>query len=76
MVVFFIAVLFELSRYVVCFLLIGLVSLDVFGLVFVVKYKVRDFILSSRVVYLVEGGFDSDEIVRDRFFRLRYRSEV
>lgn len=59
-IVVFDVVLFELSCYVVYIFLIGLVDLEVFGLVFVIKYKVWDFVLSSRVVCLGEGGLDSD----------------
>lgn len=75
-IIAFHAVLFEPSRHAACLLLTGPASPDVPGLVSVAKHKVRDLILSSRVVHLAEGGPDSDETVRDRFSRLRYRSEA
>nr|XP_014585784.1 protein FAM234A isoform X3 [Equus caballus] len=75
-IITFHAVLFEPSRHAACLLLTGPASPDVPGLVSVAKHKVRDLILSSRVVHLAEGGPDSDETVRDRFSRLRYRSEA
>lgn len=45
-------------------------------MVSVAKHKVRDLVPSGRVVRLAEGGPDSDQAVRDRFSRLRYRSEA
>lgn len=71
-----IAVLFEPSRHAACVLLTGPASPDTPGTVSVVKHKVRDLVQSSRVVRLAEGGPDSDQAVRDRFARLRYRSEA
>lgn len=70
------AVLFEPSRHAACVLLTGPASPDTPGTVSVVKHKVRDLVQSSRVVRLAEGGPDSDQAVRDRFARLRYRSEA
>ncbi|XP_010840563.1 PREDICTED: protein ITFG3 [Bison bison bison] len=46
------------------------------GLVSVTKHKVQDLVLAGRVVHLAEGGAESDQAVRDRLSRLRYRSEA
>ncbi|XP_004438301.1 PREDICTED: protein ITFG3 [Ceratotherium simum simum] len=75
-IVTFHVALFEPSRHAACLLLMGPASPDAPGLVSVAKHKVRDLIPSSRVVRLAEGGPDSDQAVRDRFSRLRYRSEA
>ncbi|XP_045640449.1 protein FAM234A isoform X1 [Ursus americanus] len=75
-IVAFQAVLFEPSRHAACVLLTGPTSPDTPGMVSVAKHKVRDLVPSSRVVRLAEGGPDSDQAVRDRFSRLRYRSEA
>uniref|UniRef100_A0A2K6FLE9 Protein FAM234A n=2 Tax=Propithecus coquereli TaxID=379532 RepID=A0A2K6FLE9_PROCO len=69
-------VLFEPSRHAAYVLLTGPASSDMPGLVSVIKHKVRDLVPSSRVVRLGEAGPDSDQAIRDRFSRLRYRSEV
>lgn len=71
-----VAVLFEPSRHAACVLLMGPASPDAPGTVSVAKHKVRDLVPSGRVVRLAEGGPDSDQAVRDRFSRLRYRSEA
>lgn len=68
-IVAFDAVLFEPS-------LTRPASSDVPGLVSVTKHKVRDLVPGSRVIHLGEGSTDSDQAIRDRFSRLRYRSEV
>jgi len=54
----------------------GPASPDAPGTVSVAKHKVRDLVPSGRVVRLAEGGPNSDQAVRDRFSRLRYRSEA
>lgn len=69
-----VAVLFEPSRHAAYVLLTGPAHPDGPGVVSVAKHKVRDLVPGSRVVRLAEGGPDSDEAVRDRFSRLRYRS--
>ncbi|XP_077618846.1 protein FAM234A [Crocuta crocuta] len=73
-IVAFRAVLFEPSRHAAYVLLTGPAHPDGPGVVSVAKHKVRDLVPGSRVVRLAEGGPDSDEAVRDRFSRLRYRS--
>ncbi|XP_045315923.1 protein FAM234A isoform X1 [Leopardus geoffroyi] len=75
-IVAFQAVLFEPSRHAAYVLLTGPTRQDAPGVVSVAKHKVRDLVPSSRVVRLAEGGPDSDQAVRDRFSRLRYRSEA
>ncbi|XP_059934349.1 protein FAM234A isoform X2 [Mesoplodon densirostris] len=75
-IVTFQVVLLEPSRHAAYILLTGPASPDPPGLVSVAKHKVRDLIPSSKVVRLAEGGPDSDQAVRDRFFRLRYRNEA
>ncbi|XP_043417103.1 protein FAM234A [Prionailurus bengalensis] len=75
-IVAFQAVLFEPSRHAAYVLLTGPTRQDAPGVVSVAKHKVRDLVPSSRVVRLAEGGPDSDQAVRDRFSRLRYRSET
>ncbi|XP_008849027.1 protein FAM234A isoform X2 [Nannospalax galili] len=73
-IVAFDVILFEPSRHAAYVLLTGPASSDVPGLVSVTKHKVRDLVLDSRVVHLGEGSSDSDQAIRDRFSRLRYRS--
>ncbi|XP_053411812.1 protein FAM234A isoform X1 [Nycticebus coucang] len=75
-IVTFEAVLFEPSRHAAYVLLTGPTTSDVPGLVSLIKHRVRDLVPSSRVVRLSEAGPDSDQAVRDRFSRLRYRSEA
>ncbi|XP_051023682.1 protein FAM234A [Acomys russatus] len=75
-IVAFDAILFEPSRHAAYVLLTGPASSDMPGLVSVTKHKVRDLVPGSRVVHLGEGRSDSDQAIRDRFSRLRYRSEV
>uniref|UniRef100_A0A8C8XL52 Protein FAM234A n=1 Tax=Panthera leo TaxID=9689 RepID=A0A8C8XL52_PANLE len=75
-IVAFQAVLFEPSRHAAYVLLTGPARQDAPGVVSVAKHKVRDLVPSGRVVRLAEGGPDSDQAVRDRFSRLRYRSEA
>ncbi|XP_052052263.1 protein FAM234A [Apodemus sylvaticus] len=75
-IVAFDAVLFEPSRHAAYVLLTGPASSDVPGLVSVTKHKVRDLVPGSRVIHLGEGSSDSDQAIRDRFSRLRYRSEL
>ncbi|XP_014930345.2 protein FAM234A [Acinonyx jubatus] len=75
-IVAFQAVLFEPSRHAAYVLLTGPTRQDAPGVVSVAKHKVRELVPSSRVVRLAEGGPDSDQAVRDRFSRLRYRSEA
>ncbi|XP_034362413.1 protein FAM234A [Arvicanthis niloticus] len=75
-IVAFDAILFEPSRHAAYVLLTGPASSDVPGLVSVTKHKVRDLVPGSRVIHLGEGSTDSDQAIRDRFSRLRYRSEV
>ncbi|XP_054570536.1 protein FAM234A isoform X2 [Eptesicus fuscus] len=75
-VVAFQVALLEPGRHAACILLTGPASPDAPGLVSMAKHKVQDLILSSRVVHLAEGGADSDQDVRDRLSRLRYRSEA
>ncbi|XP_032461238.1 protein FAM234A isoform X2 [Phocoena sinus] len=75
-IVTFQVVLLEPSRHAAYILLTGPASPDPPGLVSVAKHKVRDLIPSSKVVHLAEGGPDSDQAVRDRFSRLRYRNEA
>jgi integrin alpha FG-GAP repeat containing protein 3 len=70
------AVLFEPSRHAAYVLLTGPASSDEPGLVSVTKHKVRDLVPGSRVVRLGEGRSDSDQAIRDRFSRLRYRSKA
>ena len=68
--------LFEPGRHAACILLTGPASADAPGLVSMAKHKVQDLILSSRVVRLTEGVPDSNQAIRDRLSRLRYRSET
>ncbi|XP_017366349.1 protein FAM234A isoform X1 [Cebus imitator] len=75
-IVAFDAVLFEPSRHAAYVVLTGPANSEAPGLVSVIKHKVRDLVPSSRVVHLGEGGPDSDQAIRDRFSRLRYRSEA
>ncbi|KAM9208451.1 protein FAM234A [Dugong dugon] len=75
-IVAFEAVLFEPSRHAAYVLLTGPESPAEPGLVSVTKHKVRDRIPDSRVVRLGQDRAESDQAVRDRFSRLRYRSEV
>ncbi|XP_077762018.1 protein FAM234A [Canis aureus] len=75
-IVAFQAVLFEPSRHAACVLLMGPAGPDTPGTVSVAKHKVQDLVPGSRVVRLAEGGPDTDQAVRDRFSRLRYRSEA
>ncbi|XP_073916238.1 protein FAM234A isoform X2 [Castor canadensis] len=75
-IVAFDAVLFEPSRHAAYVLLTGPASSDEPGLVSVTKHKVRDLVPGSRVVRLGEGRSDSDQAIRDRFSRLRYRSKA
>lgn len=75
-IVAFQVALFEPGRHAACVLLTGPAGPDAPGLVTMTKHKVQDLILSSRVVRLTEGGSDSDEAIRDRLSRLRYRSET
>lgn len=75
-IVAFDAILFEPSRHAAYVLLTGPASADMPGLVSVTKHKVQDLVPASRVVHLGEGSSDSDQAIRDRFSRLRYRSEV
>uniref|UniRef100_A0A8C5LBK9 Family with sequence similarity 234, member A n=1 Tax=Jaculus jaculus TaxID=51337 RepID=A0A8C5LBK9_JACJA len=75
-IVAFDAILFEPSRHAAYVLLTGPTSSDMPGLVSVTKHKVRDLVSGSRVVHLGEGSPDSDQAIRDRFSRLRYRSEA
>lgn len=75
-IVAFDAILLEPSRHAACVLLTGPASLDGPGLVSVTKHKVQDLVPGSRVVPLGTGESDSDQAVRDRFSRLRYRSEA
>ncbi|XP_066869819.1 protein FAM234A isoform X2 [Kogia breviceps] len=75
-IVTFQVVLLEPSRHAAYILLTGPASPDPPGLVSVAKHKLRDLIASSKVVHLAEGSPDSDQVVRDRFSRLRYRNEA
>lgn len=76
-IVAFQVALFEPGRrHAACILLTGPASPDEPGLVSMVKHKVQDLVLSSRVVRLAEGGSDDDQAIRDRLSRLRYRSEA
>ncbi|XP_006873889.1 PREDICTED: protein ITFG3 [Chrysochloris asiatica] len=74
-IIAFQAVLLEPSRHAAYILLTGPENPAAPGLVSVTKHKVRDSILDSRVVYLGRDRDNSDQAVRDHFFRLRYRSE-
>lgn len=69
-------VLLEPGRHAACILLTGPASPSPPGLVSVTKHKVQDLVLAGRVVHLAEGGAESDQAVRDRLSRLRYRSEA
>lgn len=75
-IVAFDAILFEPSRHAAYVLLTGPGSSDMPGLVSVTKHKVQDLVPGSRVVHLGDSSSDSDQAIRDRFSRLRYRSEV
>lgn len=75
-IVAFDAILFEPSRHAAYVLLTGPASSDMPGLVSVTKHRVRDLVPGSRVVHLGDGNSDGDQAIRDRFSRLRYRSEV
>ncbi|OWK11068.1 FAM234A [Cervus elaphus hippelaphus] len=75
-IVAFQVVLLELGRHAACVLLTGPASPNPPGLVSVTKQKVQDLVLGGRVVRLAEGGPESDQAVRDRLSRLRYRSEA
>lgn len=74
-IIAFRAVLLEPSRHAACVVLTGPTSPDVPGLVSVTKYEVRALVSSSKVVHLAEGGQDSDQVIQDRFSRLRYWNE-
>ncbi|XP_007955638.1 protein FAM234A [Orycteropus afer afer] len=75
-IIAFEAVLFEPSRHAAFILLTGPESPAAPGLVSVIKHKVRDCIPDSRVVRLSQDRADSDQAIRDRFSRLRYRSDA
>ncbi|XP_055417524.1 protein FAM234A isoform X3 [Bubalus kerabau] len=75
-IVAFQVVLLEPGRHAACILLTGPASPNPPGLVSVTKQKVQDLVLAGRVVHLAEGGTESDQAVRDRLSRLRYRSEA
>uniref|UniRef100_A0A8C3WKN8 Protein FAM234A n=1 Tax=Catagonus wagneri TaxID=51154 RepID=A0A8C3WKN8_9CETA len=66
-------VLLEPGRHAACVLLTGPAGPDAPGPVSVVKYKVQDLVPSGRVVHLAKGAPDSDQAVRNRLSRLRYR---
>lgn len=69
-------VLLEPGRHAAYILLTGPASPNPPGLVSVTKQKVQDLVLGGRVVRLAEGSPESDQAVRDRLSRLRYRSEA
>ncbi|XP_068823883.1 protein FAM234A isoform X2 [Capricornis sumatraensis] len=75
-IVAFQVVLLEPGRHAAYILLTGPASPNPPGLVSVTKQKVQDLVLGGRVVRLAEGGPESDQAVRDRLSRLRYRSEA
>lgn len=75
-IVAFQVALFEPGRHAAFVLLTGPASPHAPGLVSVVKRKVRDLVPGSRVVRLAAGVPDSDQAIRDRFSRLRYRREA
>ncbi|XP_045141950.1 protein FAM234A [Echinops telfairi] len=75
-IVAFTAVLLEPSRHAAYVLLTGPESPAAPGLVSLAKHKVRDSIASSRVMRLGHDQAKSDQAIRDRFSRLRYRSKA
>ncbi|XP_006894924.1 PREDICTED: protein ITFG3 [Elephantulus edwardii] len=75
-IVAFEAVLFEPSRHAAYVVLTGLQNLATPGPVSLTKHKIRDCIPDSRVLHLGQDRDSSDQVIRDHFSRLRYRSEA
>ncbi|XP_038618844.1 protein FAM234A [Tachyglossus aculeatus] len=73
-IVAFEAVLFERSRHACYVLLTGPPNGARPGPVTLLKRKVKEDILTSRVVQLGQEEADGDKAIRDRFYRMRYRS--
>ncbi|XP_076998457.1 protein FAM234A [Tamandua tetradactyla] len=75
-IVAFDVVLLERGRHAAAVLLTGPAGPDAPGLFSVVKHKVKDLVPGGRVLRLGAGGPDSDQAVRDRLSRLRFRAEA
>ncbi|XP_028905089.1 protein FAM234A [Ornithorhynchus anatinus] len=73
-IVAFEAVLFERSRHACYVLLTGPPAGAGPGPVTLLKRKVKEDILTSRVVQLGQEEPEGDKAIRDRFYRMRYRS--
>lgn len=70
------AVLFERSRHACYVLLTGPQSSDGPGWVSVAKRKLKEDITGSRVIWLSQVAGDSEQYIRDRFFRMRFSSRM
>uniref|UniRef100_A0A8C8VFC1 Family with sequence similarity 234 member A n=1 Tax=Pelusios castaneus TaxID=367368 RepID=A0A8C8VFC1_9SAUR len=75
-IVTFDAVLFERSRHASYVLVTGPQSTHGPGWVSVSKRKLKEDIASSRVIWQSQVAGDSEQYIRDRFFRMRYSSRM
>ncbi|XP_067407268.1 protein FAM234A isoform X2 [Emydura macquarii macquarii] len=75
-IITFDAVLFERSRHACYVLLTGPQSSDGPGWVSVTKRKLKEDITGSRVIWLSQVAGDSEQYIRDRFFRMRFSSRM
>ncbi|XP_054848645.1 protein FAM234A [Eublepharis macularius] len=73
-IVAFEAVLFERSRHACYVLLTGPQTNSSPGLVVLSKQKLKEDMASSQVIWLNQLAQDTDQNIRDRFLRMRYRS--
>uniref|UniRef100_A0ABM5EZG9 Protein FAM234A n=1 Tax=Pogona vitticeps TaxID=103695 RepID=A0ABM5EZG9_9SAUR len=73
-IVAFEGVLFEHSRHACYVLLTGPQAGSPPGNVGLLKRKLKEDVASSRVIWLSRLAQDSDQNIRDRFYRMRYRS--
>ncbi|XP_056661739.1 protein FAM234A isoform X1 [Monodelphis domestica] len=67
--------IFEESHHASYVLLTGPTNQDQPGQVTLSKQKVKENILNSKVIWLIKEKSDSDQIIKDRFYELRYRRE-
>uniref|UniRef100_A0A452IXF5 FAM234A/B beta-propeller domain-containing protein n=1 Tax=Gopherus agassizii TaxID=38772 RepID=A0A452IXF5_9SAUR len=75
-IVAFDAVLFERSRHACYVLLTRPQSSEGPGWVSVAKQKLKEDIPGSRVIWLSQVAGDSEQYIRDRFFRMRFSSQI
>ncbi|KAJ7306086.1 hypothetical protein JRQ81_010452 [Phrynocephalus forsythii] len=73
-IVAFQGVLFEQSRHACYVLLTGPPAGSLPGHVRLLKRKLKEDVASSRVIWLSQLAQDSEQSIRDRFHRMRYRS--